>query len=231
MNTALQTEARQGAWEAAYAKGQNFVFYPHEEIIRFLARHVRRRSGLDSFSDVIPGAGGAPFLDVGCGIGRHLVLGREMGLDVYGIDLSQNAVALAREWLARLGMEKSETRVLQGDVRALPWPDGFFAVAVSHGVFDSMPFDIARAGIGDLRRAMKPGGLFYCDLVAGSDTEEIVGTEHEKDTVQSWFDDAKIDRLFNGLFILREKALITRDDKLTGTQVCRWHLVLERRSA
>lgn len=218
---------RKSAWEDAYSKGQNFVFYPHEEIIRFLARHIRRRTGLASYADVMPGAGGAPFLDVGCGIGRHLVLGHEMGFDVYGLDLSETAITLAREWLGSKGMAKTDEQILQGDVRALPWPDGFFAVAVSHGVFDSMPFEIARAGIEDLARAMKPGGFFYCDLVAGNAGEEVVEAEHEKNTVQSYFDESRIEKLFSGCFTIRENALIDRHDRLAGTHITRWHLVLE----
>ncbi|GAK44772.1 methyltransferase type 11 [Tepidicaulis marinus] len=228
MNTSTEKATRQGAWETAYAKGQNFVFYPHEEIIRFLARHVRRRTGLDSYKDMMPGAKGARLLDVGCGIGRHLLLSHQMSFDTYGIDLSSKAIDLARDWLKREGMEKTDEQILQGDVRHLPWPEDYFQVALSHGVFDSMPTEIARAGIEDLARVMIKGGLFYCDLVAGNAIEETVESEHEKDTVQSYFDQRKIDLLFEGRFKIVEQALTHRDDVLNGTRMSRWHLILQR---
>lgn len=229
MNTSPENATRQGAWETAYAKGQNFVFYPHEEIIRFLARHVRRRTGLDSYKDIMPGAEGSRLLDVGCGIGRHLVLSHQMGFDTYGIDLSSKAISLARDWLKREGMKNTDEQVLQGDVRHLPWTEDYFQIAVSHGVFDSMPTEIARAGVEDLARVMTKGGLFYCDLVAGNAAEETVKSEHEKDTIQSYFDQQKIDRLFEGYFKTVEQALIHRDDMLNNTRVSRWHIILEKR--
>ena len=45
---------------------------------------------------------------------------------------------------------------VQSDARKLPWPDGFFTHAVSHGVLDSMPFEIARDACRELARAMTP---------------------------------------------------------------------------
>ncbi len=221
-------DARQDAWETAYLRNQNFVFYPHEEVVRFLARHLRRRVGIDKYEDVVPGAEGSAFLDIGCGIGRHLVLGYEMGFDVHGIDLSNTAVELARDWLDRVGDQDAERRVRQGDVRSLPWEQDMFLVAVSHGVFDSMPFDIAQDGIADLARVMKPDGLFYCDLVAGEAREEIVATAHEENTIQSYFDESKIEMLFEGTFTTMEKTLIEQHRIDTATTSKRWHLVLRR---
>ena len=61
-----------------------------------MARYVRRRVGPHEFIDVVPlgGPDGATarVLDLGCGLGRHIVLAHELGLDAYGIDVSARAI-------------------------------------------------------------------------------------------------------------------------------------------
>jgi len=41
----------QEAWEESYRRGDNFVFYPHEEVIRFVSKYIRKRVGLNEFVD------------------------------------------------------------------------------------------------------------------------------------------------------------------------------------
>ena len=89
------------AWDRSYAKRDNFLFHPHEDVIRFVARFIRKRVGLVDFRDVAPGASEGPILDLGCGIGRHVVFCHEMGLEAYGIDLSGEAIGVAVEWALR----------------------------------------------------------------------------------------------------------------------------------
>lgn len=38
-------------WNSSYENRDNFVFYPHEEIIRFVSKYIRKRVGLDEFHD------------------------------------------------------------------------------------------------------------------------------------------------------------------------------------
>ncbi len=179
------------AWEDSYRDGGNFVFYPHEEVIRFFSKYIRKRIGLDKFQD-IKTASGKKVLDFGCGIGRHVICSHEMGLDAYGIDLSESAIQVAIEWASRIGMEDPENKIIQGDIRKLPWADGFFDYAVSHGVLDSMPSQIASVAWRELDRVMRAGGLFYCDLISGDDSahsreyvgEEVMTSQHERGTVQ-----------------------------------------------
>lgn len=163
-------ENRKAEWDAVYKRGDNFVFYPHEEVIRFVSKHIRKRTGLSEFRDVARDASTARVLDLGCGIGRHVKFCCEIWLDAYGVDLSDAGVEVARRWLASSNIADAESRIVPGDVRSPPWVDGHFTFAVSHGVLDSMPWDIARAACAELARAMVPGGLFYCDLISGDDS-------------------------------------------------------------
>ncbi|WP_300964603.1 hypothetical protein [uncultured Helicobacter sp.] len=40
-------------WNESYARGENAIFYPHEEVVRFLNRFIRKRIDSHRFSDVI----------------------------------------------------------------------------------------------------------------------------------------------------------------------------------
>lgn len=44
---------RQQQWNESYARGENAIFYPHEEMVRFLNRFIRKRISQNHFSDVI----------------------------------------------------------------------------------------------------------------------------------------------------------------------------------
>jgi SAM-dependent methyltransferase len=223
-------------WESSYAKRDNFLFYPHEEVIRFVSKYIRKRIGLNEFIDAQPAMGARTILDLGCGIGRHVIYSHDMGLQAYGVDLSERAVGVAREWADTKGAAELASRILQGDVRKLPWSDGFFHYAVSHGVLDSMPYEVARAACVELKRVMAPQGLFYCDLVSGDDSKharefsgaERVTTTHEQGTVQQYFNQATLHTLFAGLFEIRECNLIRREEVLKGGHTSRYHVIVQR---
>lgn len=88
-------------WNAAYDRGGNITFYPHEEIIRFVNKYVRKREGIQEFRNVmdLPEDEWDQFksLDLGCGIGRHVKFLDEFGLEPYGIDLSETAVSIGKD--------------------------------------------------------------------------------------------------------------------------------------
>jgi SAM-dependent methyltransferase len=216
-------------WEQSYRNKDNFVFFPHEEVIRFVSKYFRKMTGFGEFRDIVPLSGTEKALDVGCGIGRHLIYLNQMGFDAYGIDLSEEAVSVARGWATSKGVQNAEDQIVVGDTRSMPWPDDMFLFAVSHGVLDSMYFDIAKATMQELHRVLVPRGLFYCDLIAGEAVEEIVETAHEKGTVQSYFDLKKIESLAEGLFEIEECTLITRKNVQNETGSSRYHLVLRKK--
>lgn len=224
-------------WEISYQNRDNFVFYPHEEVIRFVSKYIRKRTGLNEFKDVVPCNPPPKILDLGCGIGRHALYCHDMGLDAYGIDLSETAVEVARSWGAQSGIEAPEKKILPGDIRHLPWEDGFFAFAISHGVLDSIHFEIARAASVELARVLRRGGVFYCDLISGDDFaharefcgEDVVTSSHEHGTIQSYYNFAKVNELIAGLFEIEEVLLIRRENIVQGGFSSRLHVVLKRK--
>ncbi len=233
----IEIDTKTREWNESYARRENHVFYPGDEVVRFVSRHIRRRKGLTEYEDLTPGASGAKVLDVGCGIGRTLVFGTQMGLAMYGTDLSSHAVGVARQWLESMGVAGAAERVLAGDIRELPWSTACFDHAVSDSVLDSMPFQIAQAGLSEIARVVRPGGYFYCSLISGDETgrdrefcgEALITGTHERNTIQSYFNRAKIRRLIEPLFEILSSSLHQVRTFPGETHHGRWHVVARRR--
>jgi SAM-dependent methyltransferase len=227
---------KKAEWNRSYENHNNFLFYPNEEVIRFVSKFIRKRIGLNESRDVAPERTTGRMLDLGCGIGRHIIYAHDLGIDVYGIDLSDEAIRVARMWAHMKGMATPEDRIVQGDIQKLKWADGFFLFAVSHGVLDSMPFEIARSACIELSRVMSSGGLFYCDVISGDDSyharefsgEEVITTEHEQGTIQLYFNLTKIQSMIAGVFEINECILVRRENVLSGGYTSRYHLILRK---
>lgn len=116
------------------------------QVVRALARHVVRRSGLR-------------LLDAGCGTGGGLRRWNvALGLDrSYGLDLS----AAALQFSAGRGLGP----LVRGSVTTLPFGDATFDAAVSLDVLCLEGVDEA-AGLAELRRVLRPGGILVLNLPA-----------------------------------------------------------------
>ncbi|OZI12706.1 methyltransferase type 11 [Bacillaceae bacterium SAS-127] len=233
----MKQSALQRAWETSYKNKDNFVFYPHEEIIRFAAKYIVKRTGINQFKYVAEDHEKIKVLDLGCGIGRHVIFFEKMSINAFGIDLSVEAIERAHEWAAVEKIDLFKEKVVQGSVENLPWVDETFNFIISHGVLDSMPFTIAKEAVREAHRVLIEDGLFYCDLISGDDSlhsreyasEELVITEHEKNTVQSYFNFAKIQELVQGHFHIEACKLIKNENCLSGGYYSRYHLVLKKK--
>ena len=96
-------------------------------------------------------------LDAGCGTGFQTAVLQELGYAVHGLDLAPKLLRAARDRLP-------QARLVQGDVEALPYRDGRFAVATCCGSTLSYVDDAGRA-VRELSRALEPGGrlLIECE--------------------------------------------------------------------
>ena len=122
--------------------------------------------------------------------------------------MSEQAIDWANEWANR---ERLTVDFRVADITQLPYEDGSFDVAVSHGVLDHVPSESAAAAAAEVRRVLKRGGLFYCDLRSSDDFEYGSGKEvapntfvvthgFEQGLVQHFFTLEEIHALFDGLF-------------------------------
>ncbi len=109
---------------------------------------------------------GGPVLELGCGTGRITApLGRT-GLPVVGIDRSAAMLAYARRRLRRAGRQV-RARLVRGDIRALPFSAGAFALVVApYGILQSLLSDVdLDAALAAAARMLPPGGRLGIDLV------------------------------------------------------------------
>jgi len=216
-------------WDNSYKNKDNFLFYPHEEIVRFINRFVIKRVGVDDFHPILKDR---VLLDLGCGIGRHVFYGLENKIDSYGVDLSEEAISIAKDISCIKNISNIENRFIVSDIRKMPWESNTFNIVVSHGVLDSMPFDVAVDGVKELHRVTSTNALLYSDLICSSDQnkdlEVIVRAKHENNTIQSFFTRKKIDKLFANFFSIIEIVVIDRENLITGCVDSRYHLILRR---
>jgi SAM-dependent methyltransferase len=114
--------------------------YRHEPHILDFARFERGR--------------GKRVLEVGIGAATDFTNWARHGSILTGVDLTQEAIDLARE---RLDLEGLHADLRVADAEQLPFEDGSFDIVYSHGVLHHTP-DTARA-IAEVRRVLKPGGV------------------------------------------------------------------------
>ena len=113
-------------------------------------------------------------LDAGCGAGRNLPYFLAHDFEVHAIDADPRAVASARALARPLG-DAAEARIRQGQLDALPWPDGSMDAvvcsAVLHFARDHAHF--ARM-VDEMWRVLAPGGLFFARLASSIGIEPLL---------------------------------------------------------
>ncbi|MBI1966849.1 MAG: methyltransferase domain-containing protein [Gemmatimonadetes bacterium] len=139
-------------WFEQWFGEEYHTLYPHrdEEDARRAVALVRR---------VAPWRPGDRVLDLACGAGRHAAELERHGARVVGFDLS----------LAMLLRARGRTRapLVRGDMRALPFQHGLFAVAVN--LFTSFGYFREDAEhrhvVGEVAEVLTPGGRFVLDYL------------------------------------------------------------------
>lgn len=172
-------------------------------------------------------------LDLGCGIGRHVKFLDEFGLNPFGIDLSDTAISIGKDWFGGIGRKDLAERLIIGSVTDLPYEDESFWICVSHGVLDSMSREIAIKGMQELFRVMKPKGLMYPDLIMdigeGKDKDVIIDFGYEKDTVQSYFTIDTIKKFLGESIEIVDLKVITYSDENGNETNKRARLIVQKK--
>jgi SAM-dependent methyltransferase len=100
-------------------------------------------------------APGARVLDLGCGDGRNMPLLVNLGMAVYGVDISAEICADTMERMRRLGVSV-ETRM--GRNCSIPFEDQFFDhVLACHSCSYVEPGTSFKQNVAEIARVMKPG--------------------------------------------------------------------------
>ena len=105
-------------------------------------------------------------LDIGCGLGRHLLLFAAEGFDAHGVDVSPTAVETCRRRLREAGLSAT---VAEGPMMVLQLPRGSFDAALAWNVlYHARAAEIVKtiAGVRDL---LKEGGLLLTTFISTAD--------------------------------------------------------------
>ncbi|WP_433211581.1 class I SAM-dependent DNA methyltransferase [Dactylosporangium sp. CS-047395] len=146
------------AFEAGTARTYDALSVNHLHIV---SSDLSDRAHLELFASAVlrdPG----PVADVGCGPGGVTGLLYEMGLDVFGVDLSPAMVALARTTHPHLRFDI-------GSMLALDIAGGSLAGLLSCYSFIHVPWELRPLVFAEFRRVLRPGGVLMLVYQVGSD--------------------------------------------------------------
>jgi SAM-dependent methyltransferase len=159
---------------------------------------------------------GRRVLDVGCGPGRHALALARRGVEVVGVDASEDFVGLARDAAAA---EQILARFEVLDVRTLTF-DGEFdaAICLCQGGFGLLGGRDDVEVFGRIARSVRPGGrlavsAFHAPfalrfLEEGETFDAATGVLHERATVRNERGDERVFDVWTTCFTARELELL-----------------------
>lgn len=131
----------------AESQGRDFVYAPD------LTRRVGYRRLLDFLRPDLPPS--ASLLDVGCASGLFVKEAVDRGIDAFGCDYSEEAIAYGRKHF--------NIQMFRSPAEAIDAPDNHYDVITLLQVFEHLP-DPMRV-LRELKRVLKPGGMLVLETV------------------------------------------------------------------
>jgi tellurite methyltransferase len=185
-------------------------------------------------ADLLEAAGLRSVLDIGCGMGRHLVYLAARGFEVIGTDHAPAAIASCTESLAAAGLS-ADVRLM--DMADFPFPDASFGgVISSHVIHHGYLADI-EAILANITRVLVPRGYFVFACPT-PDHFEATGEEVEPGTFvdpnnkegpvpHHFFTEEGLRELLHAYDLL---TLQRNDSVEEGTSRSRWSLLAQKRA-
>lgn len=138
------------------------------------------RAVLAAFAELVRArtTDGGPVVELGCGPGEVTAHLRDLGLDVFGVDLSPAMIGIARE-------AHPDLRFELGSMDALPLPDDELAGIVSwYSVIHAPPRDVP-SYFAEFRRVLAPGGHLLLGFFE-SEGEPVTPFDHKAAPAYRW---------------------------------------------
>lgn len=118
---------------------------------------------LDQMVNLVGERPDAIALDMGCGGGHATFRLAPLVKKVVAYDLSESMLTVVADEARRRGLDN--VAIQQGTVESLPYPSASFDVVVSR--YSAHHWQAVSAGLAEMRRVLKPGGLAICmDVVS-----------------------------------------------------------------
>lgn len=152
---------------------------------------------------------GMQVLDAGCGAGRNIAYLMQAGVQVYGVDLSAEAIEKVRQLAGELSPTLPARNFAVSDLEALPFDNEKFDVVLcsavlhfarSEGHFKKM--------VQELWRVTQPGGMLFCRF------STTIGLEGKLEQLEGRFY-----RMPHGpVWFLADEGLLSDLEKQLGAQ-------------
>lgn len=136
------------------------------------------RNMIGTFAELVRGTGNLRVADVGCGPGHLTGMLHDLGLDVFGLDLSPGMVDHARRAHPALQFDVAR-------MEALPVEDGALGGVLAHYSMIHTPPGELPTLLAEQVRVLAPGGLLLVSFFA-TEEPEPVRFDHKVTPAYSW---------------------------------------------
>jgi SAM-dependent methyltransferase len=186
-----------------------------EKVRGLLGESPYLRASLALFAELVHGAGGGPVADIGCGPGYVTGHLHDAGVDVFGIDLSPEMIAIARR-------DYPDLRFEVGTMTDLDLADDSLAGIIAFWSVIHVP-DHAMPGVFEqFRRVLRPQGPLLVGFHVGDEIQHTsegytgrpinVDTHHRRPSkVAGWLRDAR--------FAIEAELVIGPDKDVPGAVI------------
>ncbi|PKV62438.1 class I SAM-dependent methyltransferase [Pontibacter ramchanderi] len=159
---------------------------------------------------------GMTLLDAGCGAGRNIAYLMQAGVQVYGADISAEAIKRTRELASQLAPTLHAKNFVVADLDALPFEDTRFDVVLCSAVLHfARSEEHFKKIVRELWRVLKPGGMLFARFSTTIGLEEklqqLEGRFYRMSHGPVWFlaDEVMIMELERELGMVRLESLKT----------------------
>lgn len=110
---------------------------------------------------------GMRVVDAGCGVGRNIQYLLREGYEVFGVDVSAEAVAATRKMASELAPGLPAENFQVAAVETMPFADEFADLVICHSVLHFARDEAQlEAMVRGLWRVLRPGGMLFCRLAS-----------------------------------------------------------------